>query len=223
MKFFNFLHFNKQIFLRFLLVISLFFIFISVSIFSYANVVSQNISNSVFRLHVIANSDSKEDQTLKYKVRDNLIKYMNEICNDATSKEEAILIAQNHIDDFKNMAKQKISDEGFSYPVDVKIEKSDFPTKYYGDIVLPTGKYDALKVKIGNACGQNWWCVMFPPLCFVDISSGIVPDESKKELKDSLGLEEFEIINTSSSADISYKFKLIEIAQNIKSKISNNK
>lgn len=197
-----------------LILIFLLFIYTLVSAISYANAVSSDIEDSVFRLHVIANSDSEEDQNLKYKVRDNLIEYMNSICIDAKTKEEAIEIAKNHSEDFYNIAKQTIIDEGYSYDVNVEIGNFSFPTKQYGDIALPSGYYDALRVTIGEANGQNWWCVMFPPLCFVNISSGVVPDESKNLMKNELSEEEYAIISDNDSSEIQFKFKLIELLKN---------
>ena len=188
----------------------LLFIYTSICALSYASNISNNISDTVFRLHVIANSDSKEDQDLKYKVRDDLIQYMNNICKDCKSKEEAIELVNLYKDTFKQIALKRITDEGFNYDVKIEIGNFDFPTKNYGDISLPAGFYDALKVEIGDAKGQNWWCVMFPPLCFVDISSGIVPEESKEYLKDNMNEEEFALVSDNSDSNIKFKFKLLE-------------
>ena len=179
--------------------------------YSYANAISNDLKNSIFRLHVIANSDSNEDQNLKYKVRDNLLTYMNRLCKDISSKEKAVETINLHKDDFIRIAKETIKNEGYSYDVNIEIGEFDFPTKTYGDISIPAGNYDALKVKIGNAEGHNWWCVMFPPLCFVDISSGVVPESSKQILKDELTEEEFTLISNQSNSDINFKFKLLEI------------
>ena len=184
--------------------------------YSYVQAVSSDLKTSVFRLHVIANSDSDEDQELKYIVRDNLLDYMNEICADCTTKEEAIEIAKNNLNNFKKIAKDTVKNEGYSYGVNVEIGEFEFPTKSYGDISLPAGIYDALEVKIGNANGHNWWCVMFPPLCFVDISSGTVPESSKEVLKDELSEEEFALVSNDSNSDITFKFKLLEIFSNSK-------
>ena len=192
----------------------LLFIYTSICAISYAQNISTDIASSVFRLHVIANSDSKEDQDLKYKVRDNLLKYMNKICKDCTSKEDAISLVEKNKDIFKQIALDTISNEGFSYDVNINIGNFEFPTKNYGDISLPAGLYDALRVEIGEAKGQNWWCVMFPPLCFVDISSGVVPEESKEVLQDSLTEEEFALISDKSSDEIQFKFKLLEFFNN---------
>lgn len=179
--------------------------------YSYVQAITTDLKDSVFRLHVIANSDSDEDQNLKYIVRDNLLKYMNEICTACSSKEQALEIANLHIDDFKQIAKDTIKKEGYNYEVDVEIGEFDFPTKNYGDISLPAGLYDALKVKIGEANGHNWWCVMFPPLCFVDISSGTVPESSKNVLENELSDEEFSLVSETDKSDINFKFKLLEL------------
>ena len=181
---------------------------------SYVQAVSTDISDSVFRLHVIANSNSDEDQNLKYKVRDNLLNYMNNICKDCTSKEEAINIVSEHQEEFKQVALETIKNEGYSYDVKIEIGNFEFPTKQYGDISLPAGFYDALKVEIGKAEGRNWWCVMFPSLCFVDISSGIVPEESKEDLQNVLSDEEYAIISDNSNYGIKFKFKLLEFFAN---------
>ncbi len=197
-----------------ILVLFLLFLYIMVCMISYVSAVSSDIQNSVFRLHVIANSDSKEDQDLKYIVRDNVLSYMNEICKSVSSKQDAINIANEHLEDFKRIALDTIHENGFDYDVSVEIGNFSFPTKTYGDISLPSGYYDALRIKIGEASGQNWWCVMFPPLCFVDVSSGIVPDDSKEAIKKDLSDEEFSLISNENNSEISFKFKLIEFFQN---------
>lgn len=188
----------------------LLFIYTTICALSYAQDISTDIANSVFRLHVIANSDSKEDQDLKYKVRDGLISYMKEICANCTNKQQAIELVRNHQNEFKQIALDIIKENGFSYNVNINIGNFEFPTKNYGDISLPAGYYDALRVEIGEAKGQNWWCVMFPPLCFVDITSGIVPEESKETLENNLSEEEFALVSNDSKPQIQFKFKLLE-------------
>lgn len=192
----------------------LLFIYISICAFSYAQNVSTDIANSVFRLHVIANSDSEEDQNLKYIVRDSLLNYMNSICKDCSSKQEAISIVENNKDIFEQIAIDTIKEHGYSYSVNINVGNFEFPTKNYGDISLPAGYYDALRVEIGEAKGQNWWCVMFPPLCFVDISSGVVPDESKELIENNLSQEEFALVSNQSDNEIQFKFKLLEFFNN---------
>lgn len=196
------------------ILILLLFLYTIICAYTYVNAVSSNISNSVFRLHVIANSDSEEDQSLKYKVRDSLLNYMNNICNNCNSKEEVIKLVTQHQEEFKKVAIETIKNEGYSYNINIKIGNFEFPTKQYGDISLPAGYYDALRVEIGEANGKNWWCVMFPSLCFVDMSSGVVPEESKEELKNALSDEEYSIISDNSNSEIRFKFKLLEFFAN---------
>lgn len=208
---------------KFFIIFLLLAIFILLSANSYVNAVSSNIADGVFRLHVIANSDSVEDQNLKYKVRDALLDYMNSICSDVSSKEDAMNIASEHLEDFKAIAENVIYENNYTYPVSVEIGKYDFPTKNYGDVSIPAGIYDALRVKIGKASGKNWWCVMFPPLCFVDVSSGIVPNESKELLQENMSTEEYDLLtNSSNNSDLNFKFKIVELFENIKIKLANN-
>ena len=192
----------------------LLFIYTTICAFSYAQNISTDIASSVFRLHVLANSNSQKDQDLKYKVRDNLLQYMTEICKNCKSKQEAINLVEQNKNTFKQIALDTIKNEGYSYNVNISIGNFEFPTKEYGDIALPAGFYDALRVEIGEAKGQNWWCVMFPPLCFVDISSGVVPEESKEQLEDSLTEEEFALVSNHSDSQIQFKFKLLEFFNN---------
>lgn len=197
--------------LKMVIILSLLlFLYSTVCAISYAQNISTNIANSVFRLHVIANSDSEEDQNLKYKVRDKLLEYMNSICGNCKSKEEAITIVEENKDTFEQIAMNTIKKEGYSYSVKINIGNFEFPTKNYGDISLPAGYYDALRVEIGEAKGQNWWCVMFPPLCFVDVSSGVVPEESKELMENNLSEEEFALVSNQSDKEIQFKFKLLE-------------
>ncbi len=205
----------------FLFILPLLFIYTLICSISYVNAISTDLQKNVFRLHVIANSDSEEDQNLKLKVRDNVIKYMNTLCSKTTSKEEAIEIANAHLNEFKKIALNTIKENGYNYDVNISIDNVFFPTKTYGDISLPEGYYDALRIKIGKAEGKNWWCVMFPPLCFVDVTSGIVPDDSKELLKENLSQEEYDLICNGNSedlnnSDITFKFKIVELLNNTK-------
>ena len=198
-KFLNFI--NNPITKTVFLLIFLLFLYVFICAYSYAQSVSYDLSESVFRLHVLANSDSKEDQQLTY---------MNQLCTNCSNKEEAIKIVTDNKENFKEIALNTIKNQGYSYDVNINIGNFEFPTKVYGDISLPAGYYDALRVEIGEAKGQNWWCVMFPPLCFVDVSSGIVPDESKELLENSLNEEEFALVSDKSNSKINFKFKLLE-------------
>ena len=212
----NILNFIKNPKLKMICILTfLLIIYTGICAISYATSTSSDISNSVFRLHVIANSDSTEDQNLKYKVRDALLDYMNNICTNCKSKNEAIELVQIHQNEFKQVALDTIQKEGYNYDVKIEIGNFEFPTKQYGDISLPAGFYDALKVEIGEAKGKNWWCVMFPSLCFVDISSGIVPEESKEDLQNVLSDEEYSLISDNQDYGIKFKFKILELFGNV--------
>ena len=218
MKFFKSQKFKSSILILFLL-----FLYIFISAQQYVFAVSGNLSDAVFRLHVIANSNSDEDQALKLKVRDSLLEYMNKIALNCSTKEDAISLALENKDIFESIARETIVENGYNYDVKISINNFYFPTKNYGDITLPAGMYDALRVEIGEAKGQNWWCVMFPSLCFVDISSGIVNDDAKESLEQNLSEESYTIISNKEKSNIKFKFKLIEFfAENNIFKIAQN-
>ena len=199
---------------KFFLLLFLLMLFSIICAFSYVNAVSAHISDSVFRLHVIANSDTIEDQNLKLEVRDKIIEYMNTLSDLSSSKHDVVDVAKEHLNDFKKIAKEVIYENGYNYDINIEIGNFEFPTKTYGDISFPSGFYDAMKIEIGNAEGKNWWCVMFPPLCFVDVTSGIVPEESKELIQNELSDEEYYIISKQ-TPEIKFKFKLIELFSNL--------
>ena len=201
----------KKFFKNSFLILFLLIVYILFSAQSYSFAISSDLSDAVFRLHVIANSDSKEDQDLKLKVRDNLLNYMNNICSNCETKEEAMKIANKNIEIFQKIAEDTIKENGFNYSVKVNINNFYFPTKTYGDISLPAGYYDALRVEIGEAKGQNWWCVMFPSLCFIDISSGVIDKSGKEKLESNVDEESYKVISQSeNNSSIKFKFKIIE-------------
>lgn len=153
--------------------------------------IQENIADNIIRLHVIANSDTESDQLLKLKVRDRIIGQLQASIadTDAVSDAEKLLISQEN--NIKKSALDIIANSGFDYPVNVSLEKRYFPIKSYGDLVFPAGDYKALCVEIGNAKGRNWWCVLFPSLCFVDETYAVVPESSKEKLKEVLTDEEY--------------------------------
>ena len=199
----------KIFFLKLSLIFSLITIFIFISARSYSKNMFKNISNNFLRLHVVANSDSTEDQILKYKIRDAVIDYMKPYFSNINTKKDALEILNSQKNNITNLAKKIATDNGYTYPVTVFIGNFYFPTKEYSEIILPEGYYDALKIELGDAKGQNWWCVMFPSLCFIDISSGIVNDEAKENLEENLDNESYNLISNTST-ETTFKFKLVE-------------
>ena len=194
----------------FLLIILLLAVFLILNLVSYSNYVFAGLQDNIFRLHILANSDSEKDQALKLCVRDSVIDYMEKINSGSKTKEETIKVVSDNLEEIKKIAEDKIQELGFNYDVNLEIGNFNFPTKYYGNISLPAGNYDALKINIGEAQGQNWWCSLFPPLCFIDIASGYLEDEDKENLEKNLSEEEFMLIS-SSSPDIKLKFKILEL------------
>ncbi len=154
--------------------------------------IQENIADNIIRLHVIANSDTENDQSLKLKVRDGIIGGIKDSVAGASTAAGAGKLLEAQQDNIKNSALDIISVNGYNYPVNVSLEERYFPVKSYGDLVFPAGNYKALCVEIGEAKGRNWWCVLFPSLCFVDETYAVVPDSSKEKLKETLSDEEYE-------------------------------
>jgi stage II sporulation protein R len=138
-----------------------------------ANVLNNGpIPQESIRLRIIANSDSVQDQWLKREVRDAIVAQMNEWVTEIRSYEEARQVVAARLPELQQLVDKTIRERGFAYPAVVDFGRVPFPTKLYGSYVYPAGDYEALRVRIGEAKGQNWWCVLFPPLCFIDMSNG---------------------------------------------------
>lgn len=172
---------------------------------------AQDLRQNILRLHIVANSDSVSDQTLKLKVRDAILEECGEYFVGCDNLSDAIIKAQNNISKIQAVAQRTIEQNGFDYKANVDICDSYFSTRIYDDFTLPAGVYKALKVELGKADGQNWWCVVFPSVC--------VPAATKARLSDAV---------SSSSAEIAegvnkyvFRFKTVEIYEDIKQKISN--
>ena len=169
--------------------------------------IRSGISNKIIRFHVIANSDSKKDQELKLKVKEAVVNYTKDILADSKSIDESRIILKKETDNILNICNQVISENGYNYNVSAELSDAYFPTKTYGQYTFPPGTYEAYQIKIGEAKGQNWWCVLYPPLCFVDISHGIVEGDSKKQLEETLTTEEFNAI--SGECNVKFRFKYL--------------
>jgi stage II sporulation protein R len=171
---------------------------------------SQGLAESVIRFHVVANSDTTHDQLLKENVRDAVLDYMAPKLADSKDIDQTREILNAHLPQIKALSEQIVANWGETYAVNVELSWTEFPVKTYGDIVFPAGQYEACRILIGEAAGQNWWCVMFPPLCYVDATTGVVPLEGKEELKENLTAEQYEIIAYQSETPYKIKFKLLE-------------
>ncbi|MEG0578648.1 MAG: stage II sporulation protein R [Niameybacter sp.] len=181
-----------------------------VSMQEYATTMSQGLSENVIRFHVLANSDTKEDQLLKENVRDAVLLYMEPVLKDSPGIDETRKRITEHMDEIAAVAQQVIANWGKDYSVQVELKHEDFPTKTYGDIVFPAGNYEACRILIGEGKGQNWWCVMFPPLCYVDAATGVVPLEGKEALQENLTDEQYEIVSFQADKPYDVRFKIVE-------------
>ena len=171
----------------------------------------RQISEKIIRFHVRANSDSDEDQALKLKVKDNVVAYLKDAMKASDSKTDSITYIKEHLDDITDIADATIKNEGYNYKATAYMTNEFFPTKVYGDVTIPCGNYDAFRIDIGSSGGQNWWCVLFPPLCFVEGSYGIATDESKMLLKNVLDEDEFNYISDASSKNVTFDFKFLSL------------
>lgn len=133
---------------------------------------SEEIPDQAIRLRILAHSDDVRDQHLKRQVRDEIIKEIETWAHRPSNIQEARNLIEQHLPVFQQISEKTIQQHGFSYPVKVDLGTVPFPTKLYGDQVYPAGNYEALRITIGDGKGDNWWCVLFPPLCFVDMSNG---------------------------------------------------
>lgn len=167
--------------------------------------VTEGISESIIRFHVRAASDSKEDQEVKLKVKEAVVDYIRPALSDSESLSQSRAILEAESDNIRNVAVKTLRDNGFPDEVYVYFEKSYFPVKSYGDVTFPAGYYEAFRVDIGKAEGKNWWCVLYPPLCFVDAVYGVVPEDSKEKLAGVLTDEEYKAV-TAKGCKVRFKY-----------------
>jgi len=151
-----------------------------------------NVEGKVLRFHVIANSDSEADQALKYQVKNILVEALKPMLSGAEDLADTKVILQEKLPDIRAIAEEAVAAYGNGEDIQVELTNMYFPMKSYGELTFPAGYYDALRVTIGQAEGKNWWCVLFPNLCFMDVVHGVMPEESKEQLKNVLTEEEYE-------------------------------
>lgn len=166
----------------------------------------QSIAEKVLRFHVLANSDSECDQTLKLKVRDAVGAQMAEVLSEAESLVECKELVTAHMDAIERTAERVIAQEGYTYTVDAFLQEVSFPVKTYGNYTFPAGKYEALELVIGEGEGHNWWCVMYPNMCFSGSLYEVVDETAERELKEVLSSEEYETILSSGNYEVEFKY-----------------
>lgn len=196
--------FQKKLFY----IILFFTLILTISITSCISI-QKSLSKKVLRLHILANSNSSFDQELKLKVRDEVVKYLTPLLKNSSNLSETKEIISNNLSSINDVAQSVVSNFS-NYKTTCSLATSSFPTKQYENISFPAGKYEALKISIGNGEGNNWWCVMFPPLCFTNSSAGKFDDSSKEQLKENLSEEEYYVVNNYNKSDVKIKFKILE-------------
>ena len=166
----------------------------------------QEIADKVLRFHVRANSDSKEDQALKLRVRDAVGVLMKEKLKDAASLEDCKRITGQELGEIVDKAEDVIRESGYTYAVEASVSAVDFPDKTYGAYTFPAGRYDALEVVIGNGAGHNWWCVLYPNMCFAGSTYEVVEEQAKEKLQRTLTNEEYQSLMEKKNYTIKCKY-----------------
>lgn len=185
----------------------------------YSNQVMSELKDNIVRLHVVADSDDPAAQELKLKVRDSVTAYTESILRNSEGADESYHILQANIDNIQNVAETRARAEGCDLPVTADIGQFEFPVKTYGNISLPTGNYNAVKVTIGTGEGQNWWCVLFPPLCFVDSGNAVISASGRVQLEENLSGEAFDVIqNDPEDGEVKIRFKIVDFFESVAQK-----
>jgi len=179
----------------------------------YADKVQKNIADKVLRLHIVAESNSYENQKIKLEIRDEIINLLKEDMKNVKTKEESIEIIEKRYDDIIKTAKNVLAERKMDKNVSVDISKTMFPSRNYGNIRLPAGTYDSINIKIGKAEGRNWWCIMYPSFCFDE--NGLI-NYSANNLKNILTESEYNVINNDGKLNI--RFAVVDFVKSIENK-----
>lgn len=173
------------------------------------------IAPEILRFHVLANSDSDEDQQLKLRVRTLLLDSIYEELGENASLDDTKEYVLANKDSLEQEAEDYMKAEGYDYPAHMEVTECYFPSKTYGDMVFPCGTYDAVRVEIGKGKGHNWWCVLYPPLCFVDSTYAVVPDSSREILRESLDAADYQaLLKKQPEVHIRIRSKFLELLEN---------
>ncbi len=166
----------------------------------------RDISQDILRFHVLANSDSQADQSVKLKVRDEIGRYMKGNMGQVENLKECIKETEEKLPEITRIAEEVLKREGFSYPASARVGTVDFPEKQYGSYTFPGGSYKALQITLGEGEGRNWWCVMYPNMCFAGSVYEVVEEDAKRELKAVLTPEEYEELMAESQISVKFKY-----------------
>lgn len=174
----------------------------------YSEMIQNGIAAKVVRFHVLANSDTEADQGLKLAVRDRVLQEYGDLLQACENKAETLAVLEDARQKICETAAAEVQAQGYAYPVRVSLVREEFPFKKYDDLIFPAGVYDALRIEIGAAKGQNWWCVLYPQMCFVDAAWGYSTEESHARLENTLTEEEFLIVSALEQEALTPKIKL---------------
>lgn len=170
-----------------------------------------SIASKILRFHVLANSDSRADQEVKEKVRDAVGIYLQPLLAEAESLEETKQIVDENMEHIVMVAENTLQEQGYDYSVSARITNTDFPEKTYGAYTFPQGKYEALQIIIGEGEGQNWWCVLYPNMCFRGSVFEIIEEEAGEALREVLN--PWEYADVFDSGEVQLRFKFLEFFQ----------
>lgn len=165
-----------------------------------------SIASKILRFHVLANSDSDADQAVKEEVRDAVGVYLGPLLQDAENVEETKQIIEENMEQIVSVAKDTLTEHGYAYDVKAQIARADFPEKTYGAYTFPKGEYEALQIVIGEGKGQNWWCVLYPNMCFRGSVFEVVEEEAKEALREVLSPWEYADVFDSGEVEVRFKF-----------------
>ena len=171
------------------------------------------IAPEILRFHVLANSNSPDDQTLKLQVKTLLLQSIYQGLEPEAEKDEIHTYIEANTASLEQKAESFMKEKGYDYAAHIEIAAAYFPAKTYGDMTFPEGTYDAVRILLGKGKGHNWWCVLYPPLCFVDEAYAIVPDSSKEVLQNLISQDDFAamILSGEKHPEIQVKFRLGEL------------
>ncbi|NLM74974.1 MAG: stage II sporulation protein R [Clostridiaceae bacterium] len=208
------MRFNININKKFLSSAAKLFVAVLVLCVIYSGVTQKQIADSVVRLHIVANSNTLEDQDLKLKVRDGILEYVKEKYPEGATREQTVQYLKDNLSELEEVASRIIKENGKDHKVEAKYGVFSFPTKEYENITLPAGMYEAVRIELGEAEGENWWCVMFPPLCVADAHSLKMDEQAMSQLEKELGPNYRLIADIADKdVDIKVRFRIVELFQ----------
>ena len=182
--------------------------------YMYSVAAQQDIADNVIRFHVLAHSDSHADQAIKDIVRQEVLAEFEALLYEANNVKETRQLLKEELPAIQAYAETVVRELGFDYPVEARLSTAFFPTKTYGDLAFPSGVYEALQITIGSGTGRNWWCLMFPPLCFVDMTS---TPGGRQQLADTVSEDSFLLLthmDEDASMGMEVRFRVVEWWQN---------